>query len=126
MGDLPPPENVVPPAALPAASTGVEAAAPVAEAAVPASADQPDVVPAPAPAAETPVTPAGQSGQQDQPVASAAVVRFKFDQPSWVEIRDRGGKILLSQLNAAGSEKEVAGDPPLSLVVGNASYVTLW
>ena len=124
--DLPQPENVVPPPAPPAASTGVEAAAPVAEAAVPASADQPDVVPTPAPAAEMPVTPAGQNGQQDQPVASSAVVRFKFDQPSWVEIRDRGGKILLSQLNAAGSEKEVAGDPPLSLVVGNASYVTLW
>ena len=54
------------------------------------------------------------------------MLKFKFAEPSWVEIRDRNGKTLLSQLNGAGTEREVVGEPPLSLVVGNASNVTLW
>ena len=59
-------------------------------------------------------------------LSATAVLKFKFTEPSWVEIRDRTGKTLLSQLNAAGTEREIVGEPPLSLVVGNASNVTLW
>ena len=50
---------------------------------------------------------------------------FSFTQPSWVEVRDRSGEIVFSQLNQAGSQREISGEPPFSLVVGNASRVTL-
>lgn len=48
-----------------------------------------------------------------------------FDAESWVEIRDASGKVLLSQLNPAGSEKVIQGTPPFSVVVGNAQHVQL-
>lgn len=53
------------------------------------------------------------------------LVRFRFDQESWVEVRDRSGRKIFSQLNAAGTEQTVSGVPPLSLVVGNAAGVRL-
>ena len=111
-----------PPVAASEVSTNEVAMPPAAEAAMPSPVSQPDVAVPAVPAAEAPTA----SAEQGDPLASAAVIRFKFTQPSWVEIRDRSGKILLSQLNGAGTEREVAGDPPLSLVVGNASNVTLW
>ena len=36
-----------------------------------------------------------------------------------------GGQIIFSQLNPAGSDKEIDGQPPFSLVVGNAGHVTV-
>ncbi len=59
------------------------------------------------------------------PPASANTLVFAFSQPSWVEVRDRSGLIVFSQLSQAGSRHEVNGQPPFSLVVGNASHVTL-
>jgi len=60
------------------------------------------------------------------PSSSAAnALVFSFSQPSWVEVRDRSGQIVFSQLSQAGSRREVSGQPPFSLVVGNASHVTL-
>ena len=53
------------------------------------------------------------------------VVRFRFERQSWVEIRDRNGRKIFSQLNSAGTVQEVSGLPPLSLVVGNAAGVRL-
>ena len=50
---------------------------------------------------------------------------LKFERPSWVEIRGRDGKTLLSQLNPAGSEQTVEGRPPFSLIIGNAQHVRL-
>jgi cytoskeleton protein RodZ len=52
-------------------------------------------------------------------------VTLRFKGKSWVEIKDRFGKVLLSQLNDPGSEAEVSGRPPLSVIVGNAPDVTL-
>ena len=52
-------------------------------------------------------------------------VTLRFKGSSWVEIRDRSGKILLSKLNEPGSEAEVSGRPPFSVVVGNAPDVTM-
>ena len=49
-----------------------------------------------------------------------------FDQDSWVEITEKNGKHLLSQLNRAGSELIVNGSPPLSLVIGNSKDVHLY
>jgi cytoskeleton protein RodZ len=53
----------------------------------------------------------------------AATLRLRFKGESWVEIRDAQGKVLLSRLNQRGTEAEVAGRPPLSVIVGNAPDV---
>lgn len=55
----------------------------------------------------------------------ANVLQFSFAQPSWVEVRDRTGQIIFSQLSQANSQREIEGQPPLALVIGNASHVTL-
>jgi cytoskeleton protein RodZ len=43
-----------------------------------------------------------------------------------VEIKDRNGATIFGQLNAAGTRRSVSGEPPLSVVVGNASGVQLF
>ena len=48
-----------------------------------------------------------------------------FEGESWVEVRDASGTTIYSRLNAAGTERLIRGTPPLSLVVGNASSVTV-
>lgn len=57
--------------------------------------------------------------------SGATVLKFRFSQPSWVEIRDRSGEIIFSQLNSAGSQREVEGRPPFNVVIGNAAHVSL-
>jgi cytoskeleton protein RodZ len=76
------------------------------------SSKPPDVLPAAA------VVP-----QPRAPGTRTVTLRFKGN--SWVEIRDRSGKVLLSRLNEAGSEAEVSGRPPFTVVVGNAPDVTM-
>jgi len=74
----------------------------------------------PAPAAKAaaaevaPVTAPARSG-----------LHFAFDTESWVEVRDRNNRILFSQLNPQGTEQHVQGQPPFSLVIGNARGVRL-
>ena len=68
------------------------------------------------------------AGAQLQPLAPAAtgnVLKFSFTKPAWVEVRDRDGQVIFSRLNQAGSQQEIAGQPPFALIVGNATYVTL-
>ena len=50
-------------------------------------------------------------------------IRFEFQRESWVEIKDRDGMTLLSQLNPAGTQKVVEGAPPFSVIIGNAANV---
>jgi cytoskeleton protein RodZ len=71
--------------------------------------------------AETPAAPSagGQVG------GGEGRIRLEFDRESWVEIRDRDGKTLMSQLNPAGSRRVVIGRPPLSLVIGSGAAVRL-
>lgn len=79
------------------------------------SSTAPLLEPAPVEPVAAPVSPS---------LPSEALV-FSFAQPSWVEVRDRSGQIVFSQLGQAGSRREVNGQPPFSLVVGNATHVTL-
>lgn len=44
---------------------------------------------------------------------------------AWIEIRDSLDRMLVSSLNPAGSERVVRGRPPYSLVIGNASQVSI-
>lgn len=97
-----------------------------------------------APAEGTPkgAAPAGAAGPSGQPPAGAAAtaaapppaeavapgtqsLRLKFARESWVDIRDAGGKQLLYGIQAAGSERELAGRKPFTLIIGNADHVTL-
>jgi cytoskeleton protein RodZ len=71
------------------------------------------VAPAPAPAAASAAVDSGKR------------LKLTFAQPSWVEIRDGSGQIIYSQLNPAGSEREIEGQPPYIMVVGNAAHVTV-
>jgi cytoskeleton protein RodZ len=60
----------------------------------------------------------------DAPVAGGGL-KLSFAQAAWVEIRDARGQVLLSGLSPAGSQREVDGQPPFSLVVGNSTQVTV-
>ncbi len=53
-------------------------------------------------------------------------IRMIFEQDSWVEIKDRNGNTVFGQLNAAGTRRSARGEPPLSIVVGNAAGVRLF
>jgi len=87
---------------------------------------------APAPAAGTlaPAPPAATKSPTPSKLVSVAPssegrIKLEFDGESWVEIRGQDGKMLMSQLNSAGSRKIVVGPPPMSLVIGNAAAVRL-
>jgi cytoskeleton protein RodZ len=69
---------------------------------------KPVVVPAPAPRS------AG---------AHRLVVRTEGE--AWIEIKDSADRMLVSSLNPPGSERVVRGRPPYSLVIGNASEVSV-
>ena len=95
-------------------------AAPVPAEALPAAV-QPAATPAAPPAPATmPSTPASAPA-----TTSANVLKFSFAQPSWVEVRDRSGQVIFSKKNDAGTVREVEGQPPFAVVVGNAGQVTL-
>jgi cytoskeleton protein RodZ len=95
----------------------VQPAAPHAEMDVPAAPAAPSTSGAEPPAAPVQQPSGGGSGE--------GRVRLEFDRESWVEIRDRDGKTLMSQLNPAGSRRVVLGRRPLSLVIGNGAAVRL-
>jgi cytoskeleton protein RodZ len=94
-------------------------------------------------AAETPVqaAPVPETAQATEQVAAtpaapatpvvtdeggSAVLRLVFEEESWVEVRDADGNALFAQLNPSGTRRSVSGDPPLTLVIGNAAGVRLW
>ncbi len=58
--------------------------------------------------------------------SSRLTVRMIFDEESWVEIKDREGNTIFGQLGTPGTRRSVSGEPPLSVVVGNAGGVQLF
>jgi len=87
---------------------------------------------APAPAA--PPATSGQSAPDGtaQPAsapqaagAADAVLVVRYEGPSWTEIRDSAGRMLISRLVDADSVEPFDGAPPFSIVIGNARAVTL-
>ena len=57
--------------------------------------------------------------------SGAKRIQLEFDELSWVEIKQANGKIMLSQLNPAGTMQVVEGVPPFDVVIGNAPKVRL-
>lgn len=51
------------------------------------------------------------------------ILVIKFDEASWVEVKDRNGVMLLSENVVAGSERSVNGQGPMGLALGNADGV---
>jgi cytoskeleton protein RodZ len=64
---------------------------------------------------------------RQQPAGNAlAPLRFVFEKESWVDVKDRDNKALMTQRNAAGSEQVISGNGPFTLVIGNAPSVKLF
>jgi len=57
--------------------------------------------------------------------AAAGKIGLNFSDTTWVEIKERGGRTLLSQHYAAGQNALVSGEPPFEIVIGNASATRL-
>ena len=53
----------------------------------------------------------------------AGTLELRFAAPAWVEVRDATGRIIYSQLNAAGTTQFITGVAPLDVMVGNAKQV---
>ena len=125
---LPQPQVVEPMAAASevpqAAASEVPQIAAVTDAEVkPALTMDPIALPEKEAAAEKSTLPAPAAAAERKP--EEHLIKFTFDMQSWVEIHDRNGRRIFSQLNAAGTEQEVSGEAPLKLVVGNARGVHL-
>jgi cytoskeleton protein RodZ len=98
---------------------------------VPAQAGEDVVNSEPAPAAAgsamapSSATPA-ESPKAVNPNATSGKLRFEFQKDAWVEVREGGGRILISQVNLAGTKALVEGTPPFNVIVGNASSVRMF
>jgi len=95
-------------------------AAPVAPVAV-----QPAIAPVPVAAEKTPKTTERTLKTVEKPVGGANRLVVRTEGEAWIEIRDSADRMLISSLNPAGSERVVRGKPPYSLVIGNASQVSI-
>jgi len=84
-------------------------------------------VPIPASVVSSPATPAQASAAPAPAKVSLATggMKLAFSKPSWVEIKDGSGQVIFSQLSPAGAQREISGQPPFSLIIGNAAGVTL-
>jgi cytoskeleton protein RodZ len=70
-------------------------------------------------------TPGGGSTFPASAAPGDATLLLTYQGPSWTEIRDRSGQLVVSRLVAAGSVEPVKGAPPFDIVLGNAHVVTL-
>lgn len=102
---------------------------------LPSAASPGPAAPVPAPVA----MPAEQHAAPPAPVAADTApkikfhdfsgpgpIRMVFGEDAWVEIRDKDGNVLMSQVNPAGSVQTLGGDPPFALTIGHASGVQLY
>jgi cytoskeleton protein RodZ len=97
------------PTAAPAAGTE----APGADSAGAGSDTQPAAATEPAPAPSQPMDEAG------------ALLLLSFSGPSWVEVTDASGKVVVSQTAGAGEAIQPVGRPPFSVVIGDAAQATV-
>lgn len=110
-----PAEPVFPPGATPQQVMNPQAE-------VPPGAGAPAAQPAASALALPPLQPAVAGAPID---GTEAPLRFTLDKESWIEVRDRDGKIVFSQRCAPGTEQRVGGQGPFALVIGNAAGVRL-
>ena len=120
--------EVVAPAKSQLAAPPAELQAPKAEPApVPAEPpkmDEPKAV-TPPPAQAKPAEAPKPEPKKAATAAGSARLKFAFKGDSWVEVRDASGAVLVSKLNPRGTEAEISGKRPLTVIVGNAPDVTM-
>jgi cytoskeleton protein RodZ len=110
---------------VPTAPLASEAPAPIRAESAAADGVQTDAVTAEAPPV-TPSSPAAEAERAGMPSSSGeGELHLSFEADSWVEVRDRNGKTIFSQLNRQGTDRRVKGAPPLVVVVGNPGGVRL-
>ena len=66
------------------------------------------------------------SGNMNEMEAPNTKLRLVFDEESWAEITDKDGNLISSQINPRGSELNVKGRLPLSLVIGHGATTHLF
>lgn len=127
--DLPPnPSVAVAPVPATTAPLAESAATPAATLAVASAAPAPTAIGAAAvtpTAATATASPTAATAATLQAASSAApggnTLRIEAIAPSWVEVRDRAGRVLLSRQLAAQEVVGLDGNFPLALTVGNAA-----
>lgn len=93
----------------------------------PGTAPTPLVDPQPAEAVSAAPIPASepQPAPDGQGLPAADLVVFKTTGPSWIEVTDAQGKLLLKRLMAAGDTVPVSGALPLMVVVGRVDVTSV-
>ncbi len=111
------PQSPAPPATPPAPATGTSSTL----LPNPLAAEGQAIEPSPVPDARdaSPATAAPEAAATPAPLVLA------YRGPSWTEVRDRTGQLLIARLFAAGSEQSIRGTPPFEVVIGNARAVSL-
>lgn len=128
----PPAESPAPQPNLSSQSAGALAgaqsgqAAPTAEL-VPTLAAVPQAAAEPAAPPQTPAVAEADAGAVPQPGGADLVAELEvtFEQESWAEITDVRGTRLLFDLGTAGRQSVLRGEPPFTVVLGNADGVRL-
>jgi cytoskeleton protein RodZ len=77
------------------------------------------------PVAEAPDKPKPEAAAEPAVPQRAHRLVLRMEEEAWLEVRDGTGRILVSSLNLAGTERAVRGQPPFELVIGNAAHVKL-
>lgn len=78
-----------------------------------------------------PVTDAAKSAVAGKPdegpdeAQRTAVLKIRYQEDCWTEVRDARGRQLIYRLAKAGSEQEVSGDPPFAFYLGYAPGVSV-
>jgi cytoskeleton protein RodZ len=104
-----------------------------AKAAVPRPASTPAPKPAPRPVADEPAAEMPKKDKEAPRKAEALPkpgpgvhrIVLRVEREAWIEVKDGADRLLVSSLNAAGTERVVQGRPPFTLVIGNAQHVRI-
>lgn len=87
------------------------------------------VATAPAAAPASPVTattPAKNVAAKNTVAAASAQLRLHFNGDSWAEVKDSTGKRLLYKLVTKDADVNLAGEPPFTILLGNAPDVQVF
>ncbi|HET7688135.1 MAG TPA: RodZ domain-containing protein [Candidatus Macondimonas sp.] len=68
---------------------------------------------------------AGKPADAPDEAQRTAVLKIRYQEDCWTEVRDARGRQLIYRLAKAGSEQEVSGDPPFSFYLGYAPGVAV-
>ena len=115
------PQLPAPPATPPAPATGTSSTL----LPNPLAAEGQAIEPSPVPEARDASPATAAPAAAPEAAATPAPLVLAYRGPSWTEVRDRTGQLLIARMFAAGSEQSIRGTPPFEVVIGNARAVTL-